>query len=153
MLFLSLSFLDDGWINIQGENPQPWAAPAKSCSVFQIDSSSQIAAGSLLNHLGLPVFKPSGSIDVNIYPLYMYYKVVNDWFRDENLEAEFGFDTTNGTYGFNSVPLINGQYVNGKGSLFKVAKFHDVFTSALPAPQNQLTLLQFLLVLLRQLVY
>lgn len=136
--FVPYRFLDRGWVNIQGENPLAWAAPSKSCSTLKFASGNTISAGSLLNHLGLPVLAGGDltDIELNIYPVYAYMKIVNDWFRDENLENELAFDNTNNVYYINNIPTINGQFVSLKGSLFKVAKYHDVFTSALPAPQK-----------------
>lgn len=54
-----------------------------------------------------------------------YWKVVNDWWRDENIEAphlfSVGDDASSETYA---------------EDLFNVNKFHDYFTSCLPGPQK-----------------
>lgn len=140
-MFIPYRFLDKSWVNIQGESADPWYSVPGTCSLLEIPYGKSIAAGSLLNHLGMPIGQIRGNydshFDVNIYPLYAYYKVINDWFRDENLEAEIAYDNTNGSYDIdNDIPTINSKAPYEKGGLFKVAKYHDVFTSALPAPQK-----------------
>lgn len=143
--FVPYRFLDKAWVNIQGENPDPWAVAPGSCSTLELlttglNTSGIVEAGSLLNHLGIPAYGYYGDSGerskINIYPIYSYFKLINDWFRDENLQAEIAFDNTNGDYEFTDMPLINGKNIASKGSLFKVAKYHDVFTSALPSPQK-----------------
>jgi len=143
--FCPYRFLDKAWVNIQGESSDPWYTAPGSCSRIGISGDGSpslgIEAGSLLNQLGLPIGTitgPSGShFWFNAYPVLTYFKLINDWFRDQNLQAEIPFDTTNGDYDvITDIAQINGAYINEKGSLFKVAKYHDLFTSALPAPQK-----------------
>lgn len=136
--FIPNRFLDKGWEEVQGASSSAWVQPSTTCSRLKFYNYDVIQAGSLLNHLGLPILAAGTLTDVqfNIYPLYAYYKVVNDWFRDENIQAELAFDNTNNVYDLTQVPSINSTTVNGTGSLFIVAKYHDLFTSALPAPQK-----------------
>ena len=137
VFFCPNRFLDKGWEEVQGASSAPWNQPSTSCSLLE-SWSDAIAAGSLLNHLGIPVYTTPANPHsyFNIYPVYTYMKIWNDWFRDENLQSDIAFDTTNNVYSLMTVPQINGSYIFQVGSLAKVAKFHDVFTSALPAPQK-----------------
>lgn len=93
--------------------------------------------GSLADYMGWPT--NVGGIDVSSLPLKAYVKVWNDWFRDEN-RKEPALITT-GDSNLNGVnPSDEGySYITGAekgGAPLKVAKFHDYFTSSLPAPQK-----------------
>lgn len=93
-------------------------------------ADSPIPAGKFVpvgSYLGLPKYhKSSDNKDYlalkgcTYAPLYAYQTIWNNFFRDENLR--------NPIYESPSVIAISKPY--------KVCKLHDVFTSALPAPQK-----------------
>lgn len=58
-----------------------------------------------------------------------YIDIWNNWFRDQNLQAPIEFDDTDAD--LNADGTINTGF-----GLLPVQKFHDYFTSALPAPQK-----------------
>lgn len=94
------------------------------------DLASRVSVGSLGDYLGLPPTlsgSSSGVKLVSVLPLRVYYKIWNDFFRDENYQAPVLFSVgdggTDGVIKYNDPPL-------------KVAKYHDYFTSVLPAPQK-----------------
>lgn len=68
-------------------------------------------------------------------PLRAYALICNEWFRNQNLtdplQIPVGDATQTGSNGDNYITDV----VNG-GQPFKVAKYHDYFTSALPSPQK-----------------
>ena len=86
--------------------------------------------GSALDYLGYPVGQTIGGL--NPFPFLGYVKIFNDWFRDENLIAPSPLEAS-------SYALANGATLTsmvGSFQPFQVGKYHDYFTSCLPAPQK-----------------
>nr|WNN13330.1 MAG: major capsid protein [Gokushovirinae sp.] len=84
-------------------------------------------------------------ITFNALPFRAYCQIVNDWFRDQNLSDPLYFPTTNttvnGIYDYPEAPassalgntvVLNRQAFGGRP--YRVCKYHDYFTSALPSP-------------------
>ena len=89
--------------------------------------------GTIADYMGIPT--GIDDISVNHLPFRAYVKCWNDWFRDENLKdpAFIQSDETTLT-GANSGSYVTSAQLGAKP--LKVAKYHDYFTSALPAPQK-----------------
>ena len=109
------------WERINGENPDGfWAANTETVA-YTYTYTDMVKANSIVNDVGVPI----NAVDFDINPavLNAYILIWNRFFRDENLmnpysvNAETTFDT-----------LAAGR--------FPVCKFHDLFTSCLPAPQK-----------------
>lgn len=85
---------------------------------------------SIMAHLGV---RQGVKTTVSALPARAISKIYNDWFRDENnmTPAYETKDDTNRT-GTNGDNYITDLYLGGKCP--KIAKFHDLFTTALPAP-------------------
>lgn len=124
------------WQQFCGENDTTaWTQTTTySIPVHDIgNSGNPIAVGSVGDHFGLPIATArSGfaaipdSVEVSELPLRAYSKIYNDWFRDENSIAPVIYtigDTAN-----TAIKYSDGCY--------KASRFHDMFSSALPAPQK-----------------
>ena len=123
------------WKNFMGENTESAWLPKTEYSVPQITSPATTGwqTGTIADYLGIPVGVPN--LSVSALPFRAYALVVNEWFRDENLcdplNIPIGDSTQTGTNGDTFVSDV----ANG-GMPYIAAKYHDYFTSALPAPQK-----------------
>ena len=125
------------WKAFCGENEVThWEQPVEY-TVPQITSpDSGWDVGSLADYMGIPT--GVGHLSVNALPFRAYCKIINDWFRDENLKDPCNFNVDETTVaGINK--SVNYDYVTDtiKGAApFKAAKWADYFTKALPEPQK-----------------
>lgn len=122
------------WKEFQGENTKSAWIPEVTYSVPQLVSpDGGFAKGTLADFMGIPT-KVAG-LSVNALPFRAYALIMNEWFRDQNLTDPLNIPTDDATRtGVNtgSTP----SHVALGGLPFKAAKYHDYFTSALPAPQK-----------------
>lgn len=119
-------------------NTTHWEQPIEYY-IPQIDAPTTTgwAVGSLADYLGLPVGIPG--IQTSALPFRAYCKIINDWFRDENLKDPCNMNINDTTVQGINDPGHTYDYVTDTqlgAKPFKVAKMHDYFTSALPSPQK-----------------
>lgn len=121
----------DGWEDfITGVNTtdqQPHMYPTISGTNFSV------APGGALDHMGLlPQVYSDAQFHVNALPIYAYFKIWNEWFRDQNLQDEWIVPTTNGA----ATHSITQDGVPWAQECLRANKRHDMFTSSLPWPQK-----------------
>lgn len=129
----------DHWREFCGENTQgPWA-PTVSYRMPTIASpKGGFAVGTIADYMGLPVgvdWKADDDLAPTSLPFRAYSLICNEFFRDENLSDPLLTPTDDA----NSQGVNTGNYVTDcalGGLPFRPAKYHDYFTSALPAPQK-----------------
>lgn len=96
----------------------------------QINSGeSGFAEESIMDYLSETNTKIA-NVDVSVLPLRAYIMIYNEWFRDQNLIAPLNEDKGDSDITFDPDDPTKG------GTLLKIAKYHDYFTSCLPAPQK-----------------
>lgn len=125
----------DNWQKLCGENNNsawtPVEPPALVPYAEPISAGDKVESLSVGDYMRVPVGLNLSQVKVNALPLRMYYRIWNEYFRDENLQAPYG------VYYSNSNKVANtSNYWYKKGSLLKANKFHDYFTSCLPQPQK-----------------
>lgn len=136
--YIPSRILYNKFVNIFGENTESAWANTKEYSVPQI-ISGKVASKSVADYLtpppGLTLGSSSKSYGLSCLPFRAFAKVYDDWFRDENNVLPMHIQTGE----FSTSEVLNDKPwspSNYTGMLPKVAKFHDMFTSCLPAPQK-----------------
>lgn len=119
----------DDWEVIQGANKSGYWTNDTEVSITprQIGTAT-VGKHSVANYFGLPI--GSNVKNINPYPLIAYAMIYDEWFRDQNVQVPI-LTTKSGAFIEN---LINEFYADD--SCLVVNKFHDLFTSCLPAPQK-----------------
>ncbi|QBQ83334.1 MAG: major capsid protein [Microviridae sp.] len=122
------------WKQFQGENTESAWLPTTEYTVPQIVAPKEgFAEGTIADYFGIPTKVPG--LSVNALPFRAYALICNEWFRDQNLCDPLNIPLNDATVtGVNTGVFVTDV---AKGGLpYKAAKYHDYFTSALPAPQK-----------------
>lgn len=122
------------WKEFNGENTESAWIPQTEYSVPQITApAGGWNVGTLADYFGLPV--QVANISVSALPFRAYALVMNEWFRDQNLQDPLVVPVDDATVqGVNTGTFVTDV---AKGGLpYIAAKYHDYFTSCLPAPQK-----------------
>lgn len=93
-----------------------------------------IQLNSVFDHMGLLPQTYSTAIEFNALPIWSYFTIWNEWFRDQNLQTAYTFldPWANGTVSTN----IKQGLTSWDQKCLRVNKRHDYFTSSLPWPQK-----------------
>lgn len=124
----------DHWKEFCGENTESAWIPETEYSIPQITApAGGWKVGTLADYFGVPT--GVSGLSVSALPFRAYALIMNEWFRDENLQDPLVVPTDDSTVaGVNTGTFVTDV---AKGGLPYIAcKYHDYFTSALPAPQK-----------------
>ena len=124
----------DHWKEFCGENTESAWIPKTEYSIPQITApDGGWNVGTLADYFGVPT--GVSGLSVSAFPFRAYALIMNEWFRDENLQDPLVVPTDDSTVaGVNTGTFVTDV---AKGGLPYIAcKYHDYFTSALPAPQK-----------------
>lgn len=151
----------DNWKEFCGENTaEAWAqrevysVPQINIGVGTIDKDGKTqtkenatpAENSILDYMGIPTKINTGGVNdklsINALPVRGYVKIWNEWFRDQNLDdpvPEYTGDDpvdNNAHTGTGWTQTKLNELAMIGDECLPVNKFHDYFTSCLPAPQK-----------------
>ena len=131
------------WQELMGENTAAAWAPTIEYEVPQItapladpedeEDPGGWAQGTIADYMGIPTGIPG--LSVSALPIRAYALIMDQWFRDQNLSDPL------------NIPIDDANVVGSNGDTdltdvakggmpYKASKYHDYFTSCLPAPQK-----------------
>lgn len=123
------------WKEFNGENTESAWIPETSYEVPQITSPANGGwnVGTIADYFGIPTGIPN--LSVSALPFRAYALVINEWFRDQNLQDPLVVPLDDATVaGVNTDTFVSDVAKGGKPYI--AAKYHDYFTSCLPSPQK-----------------
>lgn len=101
----------------------PWVTPDHA-----------VLPGGVLDHFGLlPQLYSAYALPITVLPIWGYFTIYNEWFRDQNLQTEWTWPDTWTT--MTSDNIKQGATPWDQTPL-RANKRHDYFTSSLPWPQK-----------------
>lgn len=117
------------WRAMMGENQYgSWAQTVEYVEPkIKTSESRKAEKNDLMTYFGVRM--NTANLKYSKIAVNAYIDIWNQWFRDQNLQAPIEFDKTD-------ADLTCDGTINTGCGLLPVAKFHDYFTSALPAPQK-----------------
>lgn len=132
--FVPNRILWDHWKELHGENNDSAWTQEIEYEVPQITTEDDgWEIGTIADYFGIPT--GVGGLSVNALPFRAYSLIINDWFRDQNLQQPVYIprDDSNVIYS-NGDDYVTDLHKGGKP--FVASKLRDYFTSCLPAPQK-----------------
>lgn len=124
----------DHWKQFMGENTESAWIPETEYTIPQVTApDGGWNVGTIADYMGIPTGVSGLSVDA--MPFRAYALICNEWFRDENLTDPIYIDTGDATLAGSNGSAYRTDVPKG-GAPFVAAKYHDYFTSALPAPQK-----------------
>lgn len=127
------------WQEFCGENTKSaWAPKTEYAMPVITPPPGGFASGTIADYMGLPVGVEWNSTDdlaPMALPFRAYALICNDFFRDENLTDPLLIPTDDANQTGSNGDSYISDVANG-GMPFRVSKYHDLFSSCLPAPQK-----------------
>lgn len=134
--FVPYRLLWKHWKEFNGENPlagyqsTEYEVPQMTATDAQVQT--------LWDYFGFPT-DVKNKLSVSAFPFRAYWKIYNDWFRDENLQNAVSIQTGAPLSSTSSEDDAYGGDATQDATMaqcFYRGKRHDYFTSALPWPQK-----------------
>lgn len=137
------------WKNFCGENTANAWTPSVEYNVPKVQgcvssnassSGERWLPGDIADYMGIPVNSSAVSTSdeylfVNALPFRGYALIWNEFFRDQNLQDPIPIPLGEAEDTVDNTDVLANRITKGSGIL-KACKYHDYFTSCLPAPQK-----------------
>lgn len=122
------------WKEFNGENTQSAWVPTTDYVVPQLTAPANgWNIGTIADYMGIPT--GVSGFSVSALPFRAYALICDEWFRDQNTMNPLVIPKSDTTQaGTNDTNMLSAQARGG--APYKAAKYHDYFTSCLPAPQK-----------------
>ena len=117
------------WVNFCGESTDAWTPDVEYTVPQIVIPDGGFKFGSVADYLGVPPGVAEGA-KISALPFRCYNKIIDDWFRNQNLEDAVNVYIGDADTDANDDP---DNFVNG-GNPYIAGKYHDLFTSGLPGP-------------------
>jgi len=96
-----------------------------------------VKAGGVLDHFGiLPQTYSNQAFDITALPVFGYFLIYNEWFRDQNLQEPWEWSTSWTTNTSEQIQQQTTPATKWEQECLRINKRHDYFTSSLPWPQK-----------------
>jgi len=105
-------------------------------SVSETAAHWPIPVGSVFDHFGIPPGNYTREIKVNAFPIWAYFTIYNEWFRDQNLQPEWLWQCSFVDTHTDEIETDQDVPVQWDLMPLRANKRHDMFTSSLPWPQK-----------------
>ena len=118
------------WRELMGENTQSAWYPEVEYSVPQIvmnyasdEADHRVDVGDILDYMGVPINVPSSSgsdtFSVNALPFRCYWKIIDEFFRDENLQDPVNINTGDSNQNYATLEIAGlANLADLSGSLY-----------------------------------
>lgn len=123
------------WKHLNGENTANAWTQNVDYEVPQITSPASTGwiEGTIADYFGIPI--GIVGLSVNALPFRAYAMIIDQWFRDQNLQQPIYFPLTDATVAGVNTGIFVSDIAKG-GLPYIASKYRDYFTSCLPSPQK-----------------
>jgi len=96
-----------------------------------------VIAGGVFDHFGiLPQNYVTNDFRINVLPIWAYFTIFNEWFRDQNLQEPWVWSSSWTTANSNTITLETTTSTKWEQLPLRINKRHDYITASLPWAQK-----------------